>query len=94
MLGGQVQLLAIFAPDDASVQGRQAARPGRDRFDTIANFTDMGDFVPGYEASVAFGVCAPKAAAIVDKLNAEINDLANPNIRAPLCDDSELRDLY
>ena len=35
----------------------------------------VGDFVPGYEASVWFGVGAPKdtPAEIVDKLNKEIN---------------------
>jgi tripartite-type tricarboxylate transporter receptor subunit TctC len=35
----------------------------------------MADFVPGYEASTWYGVCAPKAtpAAVVDRLSKEIN---------------------
>jgi tripartite-type tricarboxylate transporter receptor subunit TctC len=35
----------------------------------------VGDFVPGYEASIWFGVGAPRntPAEIVDKLNQEIN---------------------
>jgi len=35
----------------------------------------MGDFVPGYEASVWYGIGAPKntPTAITDRLNSEIN---------------------
>ena len=35
----------------------------------------MGEFLPGYEASTWFGLCAPKntPADIVDKLNNEVN---------------------
>ena len=49
----------------------------------------MAEFVPGYEASIWFGVGAPKAtpAEIVDKLNREINaGLAEPKISARLAD--------
>ena len=49
----------------------------------------MGDFVPGYEASVWYGVGAPKntPAEIVDKLNKEINaGLADPKMKARLAD--------
>jgi tripartite-type tricarboxylate transporter receptor subunit TctC len=49
----------------------------------------MGEFVPGYEASIWFGVGAPKAtpAEIVEKLNREINaGLADPKIKARLAD--------
>ena len=51
--------------------------------------TRIGDFVPGYESSVRFGVGAPKntPAAIVDKLNREINaGLADPKMKARLAD--------
>jgi tripartite-type tricarboxylate transporter receptor subunit TctC len=44
-------------------------------------------FVPGYEASVWFGVGAPKTTPveIIDKLNSEINAaLADPKITARL----------
>jgi tripartite-type tricarboxylate transporter receptor subunit TctC len=49
----------------------------------------VGEFVPGYEASVWWGVGAPKAtpAEIVEKLNKEINAaLADPNMKTRLAD--------
>jgi tripartite-type tricarboxylate transporter receptor subunit TctC len=45
----------------------------------------LSESVPGYEASLWFGIVAPKntPVAIVEKLNAEINaGLADPRIRA------------
>jgi tripartite-type tricarboxylate transporter receptor subunit TctC len=53
----------------------------------LADVPTVGEFLPGYEASVWFGVGAPKAtsAEIVDKLNKEINaGLADPRLRARL----------
>ena len=47
----------------------------------------IDEFVPGYEASVWFGVGAPKttSVAIIEKLNIEINAaLADPKIKARL----------
>jgi tripartite-type tricarboxylate transporter receptor subunit TctC len=47
----------------------------------------MGEFVPGYDASGWFGICAPAAtpAAIVDTLNTTINAIvAEPDTRARL----------
>jgi tripartite-type tricarboxylate transporter receptor subunit TctC len=49
----------------------------------------VAEFVPGYEASIWYGVCAPKAtpAEIVEKLNKEINAaLADPKMKARLAD--------
>jgi tripartite-type tricarboxylate transporter receptor subunit TctC len=49
----------------------------------------VGEFLPGYEASVWFGVGAPRntPAEIVDKLNREINAaLADPRIKARFAD--------
>ena len=49
----------------------------------------MAEFVPGYEASTWYGICAPKAtpAEIVEKLNKEINaGLADPNMKTRLAD--------
>jgi tripartite-type tricarboxylate transporter receptor subunit TctC len=49
----------------------------------------VGDFVPGYEASVWFGIGAPKntPTEIVDRLNKEINaGLTDPKIKARLAD--------
>jgi tripartite-type tricarboxylate transporter receptor subunit TctC len=47
----------------------------------------MGEFVPGYDASGWFGICAPKAtpAAVVDTLNTTINaTVAEPDTRTRL----------
>ena len=49
----------------------------------------VGDFVPGYETSSWFGVAVPRntPAAIIDKLNKEINaGLAGPGIKARFAD--------
>ena len=57
--------------------------------DVLPDIPTVGDFVPGYEASVWFGVGAPKAtpAQIVDKLNKEINAaLADHRIKARLAE--------
>jgi tripartite-type tricarboxylate transporter receptor subunit TctC len=46
----------------------------------------VGEFVRGYEASVWYGIGAPRNTRI-DKLNKEINAaLANPKIKARLAD--------
>jgi tripartite-type tricarboxylate transporter receptor subunit TctC len=49
----------------------------------------VGEFVPGYQASGWFGVCAPRTTpvAIVDRLNREINaGLADAKLKARLAD--------
>ena len=49
----------------------------------------MGEFVPGYQMSGWFGVCAPRTTPveIVDRLNREINaDLADAKLKARLAD--------
>ena len=49
----------------------------------------MSEFLPGFETSQWFGLGAPKGtpAAIVDKLNKEINAaLADPKMKARLAD--------
>ena len=59
------------------------------RSEVLPDVPTVGEFVPGYEASIWFGVGAPKntPAEIVDKLNKEINAaLADPNIKARLAD--------
>jgi tripartite-type tricarboxylate transporter receptor subunit TctC len=59
------------------------------RSDTLRDIPTMADFVPGYEASVWFGVGAPKntPAEIVDKVNKEINaGLADPKLKARFTD--------
>ena len=49
----------------------------------------VGDFLPGYEASLMDGLGAPKntPAEIIDRLNKEINaGLADPKIKARFAD--------
>ena len=49
----------------------------------------MGEFVPGYEASVWYGIGAPRNSPVevIDALNKEINAaLADPNMKARLAD--------
>jgi tripartite-type tricarboxylate transporter receptor subunit TctC len=72
--GGKVRALAV------TTAGRSEALP---------DVPTVGDFVAGYEATVWFGIGAPKAttAEIVDKLNKEINaGLADPQLKARLAD--------
>ena len=57
------------------------------RSQTLPQLPTIGDFVPGYEASVAFGLCAPKQtpAEIIERLNSELNaGLADPAIATRL----------
>ena len=57
------------------------------RSPVLPDVPTVGEFLAGYEASVWFGVGAPKAtsAEIVDKLNKEINaGLADPRLKARL----------
>ena len=59
------------------------------RSQVLPDLPTVGDFLPGYEASVFLGVGAPKntPAEIIDKLNTEINaGLADPKIKARLAD--------
>jgi tripartite-type tricarboxylate transporter receptor subunit TctC len=59
------------------------------RSDALPGIPTMGEFLPGYEASTWYGVCAPTAtpAEIVEKLNKEVNaGLADPKIKARLLD--------
>src|SRR5205085_4350820 len=59
------------------------------RSDTLPDLPTVGDVVPGYEASAAQGIAAPKNTPpeIIDKLNKEINAaLADPKMKARLED--------
>jgi tripartite-type tricarboxylate transporter receptor subunit TctC len=59
------------------------------RLEALPDLPTVSDFVPGYEASAWFGVCAPRKtpAEIVDRLNREINAaLADPAMKAHLAD--------
>ena len=69
----------------------RGARAGPREFDAEAlpDIPTVAEFVPGYEASTWYGVCAPNAtpAEIVEKLNKEINAaLADPKVIARLAE--------
>src|SRR5438477_7304631 len=56
------------------------------RSDLLPDIPIIAEFVPGYESSPWFGIGVPRntPAAIVDKLNTEINALlADPTVKAP-----------
>src|SRR5467141_1031179 len=59
------------------------------RSEALPDIPTVGEFVPGYEASVWFGLGAPTGtpAEIIDKLNQETNAaLADPKIRARMAE--------
>src|SRR5262249_54792708 len=73
-----------------SWQAAGARRDHRDALGRAAGHPDVGDFVPGYEASAWFGVGAPRntPAEIIDKLNKEINaGLSDPALRRRLAEE-------
>jgi tripartite-type tricarboxylate transporter receptor subunit TctC len=91
LLSGQVQV--AFAPMPSSTVYIQAgtlralAVTGATRSEALPNIPTVGEFVPGYEAIGWYGLGAPRdtPAAIIDKLNNEINGvLADPIIKARL----------
>jgi tripartite-type tricarboxylate transporter receptor subunit TctC len=93
LLGGQVQVM--FPTTVASIghirsgRLRALAVTAATRSDALPGIPTMGEFLPGYEASTWYGVCAPTAtpAEIVEKLNKEVNaGLADPKIKARLLD--------
>jgi tripartite-type tricarboxylate transporter receptor subunit TctC len=93
LLGGQVQVM--FDPLSSSIEHIKAGKlralavTTRTRWETLPDISTVGDFVPGFEASAWQGVAAPKntPAAIVEKLNREINNaLADPKMTARLAD--------
>jgi tripartite-type tricarboxylate transporter receptor subunit TctC len=93
LLSGQVQVL--FISPLVSIEHiktgrlRALAVTTAMRSDALPGIPTMGEFVPGYEASIWFGIGAPKKTPteILDKLNKEINAaLADPNMKARLAD--------
>jgi tripartite-type tricarboxylate transporter receptor subunit TctC len=89
LLGGQVQVLFATAPGTtdyiATGKLRALAVTTASRAELLPELPPVGDFVPGYETSQWYGICAPKntPAEIVDKLNKEINaGIADPGMKA------------
>jgi tripartite-type tricarboxylate transporter receptor subunit TctC len=93
LIGGQVQVYFDNLPGSIeyikSGKVRAMAVTTTSRWPELANVPALAEFLPGYQASVFFGVAAPKKTSpeIIDKLNKEINaGLDNPKIKARLAD--------
>jgi tripartite-type tricarboxylate transporter receptor subunit TctC len=93
LLSGQVQVQFINpAPSIQYIRSgklRALAITSAMRSEALPDIPTVGEFVPGYEASLWFGLGAPKnsPADVVGKLNQEINaGLADPKIKAKLAE--------
>jgi len=93
LLGGQVQLM--FPGTTAAIEYiragtlRALAVTTATRSDILPDVPTLGEFVPGYEASLLDGLGAPKntPAEIVGRLNQEINAaLADPKLKGRLAE--------
>jgi tripartite-type tricarboxylate transporter receptor subunit TctC len=93
LLAGQVQV--YFASTVASIEYirtgrlRALAVTTMSRAEALPDMPTMDSFLPGYEASLWYGIGAPKntPAEIVAKLNTEVNAaLADPKLKARLAD--------
>jgi len=90
-ISGQIQgvigtVLLVMAQAKAGTL-RPLAVTSTTRSELLPDVPAMAEFLPGYEASQWIGIGAPKntPAAIVDKLNAEINAaLADPAMKAKM----------
>jgi tripartite-type tricarboxylate transporter receptor subunit TctC len=93
VLGAQVEVIFASAPSSIALirsgKLRGLAVTSTMRLEALPDLPTVGEFVPGYEVNVWFGVGAPKgtSADVIDKLNKEINaGLADPTIKARLED--------
>jgi tripartite-type tricarboxylate transporter receptor subunit TctC len=93
LLGGQVQVM--FDVMSESIEYIRAGKlralgvTSAMRSNALPDIPTVGDFLPGFEASIWFGVGVPKntPAEIIDKLNKGINAaLADPKMKAGLED--------
>jgi tripartite-type tricarboxylate transporter receptor subunit TctC len=93
LLGGRVQVyfLALAGAVELIKTGklRALAVTTAQRSAAFPEIPTVGEFVPGYEASLRNGLGAPKAtpADIIEKLNADVNaGLVDPKIKAKFAD--------
>jgi tripartite-type tricarboxylate transporter receptor subunit TctC len=91
LLGGQVQVyftpMSVATEHITSGKLRALAVTAATRSAALPDMPTVGDFVPGFEASVFNGLGVPRntPAEVVDGLNTEINvALADPKIKARL----------
>jgi tripartite-type tricarboxylate transporter receptor subunit TctC len=89
LLGGQVQI--FFGVLTSSIEYIKAGKlralavTTATRIDALPDLPTVDDFLPGYEASDWYGICAPKGTPteIINRLNTEINaGLADPKLKA------------
>jgi tripartite-type tricarboxylate transporter receptor subunit TctC len=93
LLGGHLQVMFDVMPTSIGYirtgKLRALAVTTATRSEALPALPTLSDFVPSYEASVWAGLCAPRntPAAIIDKLNSEVNAmLADPKMRARFAD--------
>jgi tripartite-type tricarboxylate transporter receptor subunit TctC len=92
LIGGQVQVLFLGVETIEHIRSgklRAIAVTATTRLDLLPDIPTVGEFLPGFEASVWFGIGAPRNTPpdIIEKLNKEINAaLADPKLRARLAD--------
>jgi tripartite-type tricarboxylate transporter receptor subunit TctC len=93
LLGGQVQVMFDATPSSLPHIRAGKLRPlavtTATRLEILPDIPTVGDFVPGYEASTWLGFGAPKntPAAVIDRLNKEINlAISDSAIKARLAD--------
>ena len=91
LLGGQVQVLFATTPGTSeyisSGKLRALAVTSASRAEMLPELPTVGDFVPGYDTSQWYGLCAPAKTPpeIVGRLNAEVNaGIADPGMKARL----------
>jgi len=93
LLGGRMQVMFADMPSAIghvrSGTLRALAVTSAKRSEALPDTPTVGDFLPGFESSLFFGIGAPKdtPAEIVDKLNREINaSLTDPRFKALVTD--------
>jgi tripartite-type tricarboxylate transporter receptor subunit TctC len=93
LLGGQVQVMfSTMAPAVEHIRAgtvHALAVTGAARTELLPDIPTIGEFVPGYEASQWYGLCAPKGTPpeIIDMLGIEINaGLADGRMKARIAE--------
>jgi len=91
LLGGRVQVVfSTMPPVIGHIKAgrlRALAVTSKERYEALPDLPTVGDFLPGYEASITLGLSAPKntPSEIVNRLNSATNAaLGDPRIRARL----------
>ena len=92
LIGGQVQVLFVGIETIEHIRSgklRAIAVTTTTRLDLLPDIPTVGEFLPGFEASVWFGIGAPRNTPpdIIEKLNKEINAaLEDPKLKARLAE--------